>query len=209
MNNSILTNPDLIQYWNITRGDNKTVLTESDVYQLNVIVKCLDVIPNSQTAPIYITDSWADLTANGIDYKSAPDFLDDSFATTSEKNSISNNGTSFKISNVEQTYLSLLSQGLLNNANVNIYLTVLNPANGNVISHERIFSGYINNFESTFSNKTGSTKNETTLNLNSIWKKLDRSQPVLSSTSIHQSTHKGDKFFDLIGIINSTQQWKN
>lgn len=209
MNNSILTNPDLIKYWNITRGDTKTVLTESDVYQLNVIVKCLDVIPNSQIAPIYITDSWADLTANGIDYKSAPDFLDDSFTTTTEKNSISNNGTSFKISNVEQTYLSLLSQGLLNNAKVNIYLTVLNPANGNVISHERMFSGYINNFESTFSNTTGSTKNETTLNLNSIWKKLDRSQPVLSSTSIHQSTHKGDKFFDLIGIINSTQQWKN
>ncbi|CQI92546.1 Uncharacterised protein [Yersinia rohdei] len=208
MNTNILTNPDLIQYWNITRGDNKTILTQADVYQLNVIVKCLDIIPTSNiTAPIYLTDSWVNLTANGIVYTSAPDFIDDSFSTMTEKNTITNNGTSFKVSNVEQTYLSLLSQGLLFNAKINIYLTILNPANGNVISHDRMFSGYINNFESTFSQD--GTKNETTVNLNSVWKKLDRSQPVLSSTSIHQSQHMGDKFFDLIGVINSTQQWKN
>ena len=69
---------------------------------------------------------------------------------------------------------------------------------------------YIDYFSSDFNNTAGNTTNETTVNLNSLWKKLDQTQRLLSSTSVHQSLHTGDKFFDLIGILNSSEQfWKS
>lgn len=209
MNPNLTTNQDLIDYWNLTRGGNKTSLTESEIYQLNLIVKCLEIYPTGQAQPIFVTDAWVDITVAGITYISSPDFMDDSFTSNTERNSISNNGTSFKVSNVNQSYLSLLTNGVLRDAKVNIYLTILNPANGTVLDHSRTFSGYMNNSEMIFDNTVGRSKNECTINLNSVWKKLDRAQPVLSSTSIHQSVYKGDLFFNLIGIVNSEQLWKN
>lgn len=96
---NVLTNADLIAYWNLTRGDNKTVLTEKELYQCGVMVKLIDVLPPTGSN-IYLTDAIADQNYNGINYKSVPDFLDSSFANYVEKNQINNNGTSLKVSNV-------------------------------------------------------------------------------------------------------------
>ncbi|EOW6846491.1 DUF2163 domain-containing protein [Cronobacter sakazakii] len=207
--NNVLNNPELVNYWNLTRGDNKTILTEKELYQCGVMVKLIDILP-STGSNIYLTDSLADQNYNGIAYKSVPDFLDSSFANYVEKTQINNNGTSLKVSNVSQDYLSMALRGLWNDAKVNIWMSIVNPATGSILYAYRIFSGYIDYFSSDINNAAGNTTNETTVNLNSMWKKLDQTQRLLSSTSVHQSMHTGDKFFDLIGILNSSEQfWKS
>ena len=207
--NNVLNNPELVSYWNLTRGDNKTILTEKELYQCGVMVKLIDVLPPTGSS-IYLTDSLADQNYNGITYKSVPDFLDSSFANYVEKTQINNNGTSLKVSNVSQDYLSMALRGLWNDAKVNIWMGIVNPAKGSILYAYRMFSGYIDYFSSDFNNAAGNTTNETTVNLSSMWKKLDQTQRLLSSTSVHQSMHTGDKFFDLIGILNSSEQfWKS
>ena len=199
---NVLTNADLVAYWNLTRGDSKTVLTEKELYQCGVMVKLIDILPASGSN-IYLTDAIADQNYNGINYKSVPDFLDSSFANYVEKNQINNNGTSLKVSNVSQDYLSMALRGLWNDAKVNIWMGIVNPATGGILYA-------IDYFSSDFNNTAGNTTNETTVNLNSLWKTLDQTQRLLSSTSVHQSLHTGDKFFDLIGILNSSEQfWKS
>ncbi|ELY6080346.1 DUF2163 domain-containing protein [Klebsiella grimontii] len=207
--NNVLNNPELVSYWNLTRGDNKTILTEKELYQCGVMVKLIDVLPPTGSS-IYLTDSLADQNYNGITYKSVPDFLDSSFANYVEKTQINNNGTSLKVSNVSQDYLSMALRGLWNDAKVNIWMGIVNPATGSILYAYRMFSGYIDYFSSDFNNAASNTTNETTVNLSSMWKKLDQTQRLLSSTSVHQSMHTGDKFFDLIGILNSSEQfWKS
>lgn len=206
---NVLTNADLVAYWNLTRGDNKTVLTEKELYQCGVMVKLIDVLPPTGSN-IYLTDAIADQNYNGINYKSVPDFLDSSFANYVEKNQINNNGTSFKVSNVNQEYLSMALHGLWTDAKVNIWMGIVNPATGSILYAYRMFSGYIDYFSSDFNNIADNTTNETLVNLSSMWRKLDQTQRLLSSTSVHQSLHTGDKFFDLIGILNSSEQsWKS
>ena len=112
---NVLTNADLIAYWNLTRGDSKSVLTEKELYQCGVMVKLIDILP-STGSNIYLTDAIADQNYNGISYKSVPDFLDSTFANYVEKNQINNNGTSLKVSNVSQDYLSMALRGLWNDA---------------------------------------------------------------------------------------------
>ncbi|ELY7524246.1 DUF2163 domain-containing protein [Enterobacter hormaechei] len=207
--NNVLNNPELVNYWNLTRGDNKTILTEKELYQSGVMIKLIDILPPTGSN-IYLTDSLADQNYNGIAYKSVPDFLDSSFANYVEKTQINNNGTSLKVSNVSQDYLSMALRGLWNDAKVNIWMSIVNPATGSILYAYRMFSGYIDYFSSDFNNAAGNTTNETTVNLSSMWKKLDQTQRLLSSTSVHQSMHTGDKFFDLIGILNSSEQfWKS
>ncbi|MBL5959917.1 hypothetical protein [Enterobacter asburiae] len=206
---NVLNNPELVSYWNLTRGDNKTALTVKELYECGVMVKLIDVLPPTGSN-IYITDSLADQNYNGITYKSVPDFLDSSFANYVEKTQINNNGTSLKVSNINQEYLSMALRGLWNDAKVNIWMGIVNPATGGILYAYRMFSGYIDYFSSDFNNIAGNTTNETLVNLSSMWRKLDQTQRLLSSTSVHQSMHTGDKFFDLIGILNSSEQfWKS
>lgn len=206
--NNVLNNAVLVNYWNLVRGDNKTVLTEKELYQCGVMVKMVDLLPPTGSA-LYLIDGLSEKIVNGLTYQPVPDFIDSSFANYIEKNQVNNNGTTFKVSNVNQEYLSMALRGLWKDAKVNIWMGIVSPADGYILYRYRIFSGYIDYFSSDFNVEGGNTENTTTVSLNSLWKKLDQTQRLLSSTSIHQSTHKGDKFFDLIGIINSSEQfWK-
>lgn len=206
--NNVLNNPVLVNYWNTMRGDSKTILTEKELYQCGIMVKLIDIFP-PKGGNLYLTDAISDQSYNGITYTSVPDFFDSSFANYVEKNQINNNGTSFKVNNINQEYLSSALRGLWTDAKVNIWMGIVNPANGSILYAYRIFSGYIDNFSSDFNVQGTETTNTTTVNLSSLWKKLDQTQRLLSSTSIHQSTHPGDKFFDLIGILNASEQyWK-
>lgn len=80
-------------------------------------------------------------------------------------------------------------RGLWKDAKVNIWMGIVSPADGSILYRYRIFSGYIDYFSSDFNVEGGNTENTTTVSLNSLWKKLDQTQRLLSSTSIHQSTH--------------------
>jgi hypothetical protein len=71
-----------------------------------------------------------------------------------------------------------------------------------------MFSGYIDYFETEANNQSDSITNDITVNLNSIWNKLDVQMRTLAANSVHQSTNPGDEYFSLLGIIHAEQQWK-
>jgi len=210
MNSGIFTNTALLQYYNLTRGQNKTVLSLADVMSLGVQVKCVDVYPqaNSGVNAIHLTDGYVDIVANGINYTTFPDFINDSFPTFTEQKDISNDSINFKISNVTKSFRTLALGGALRQAQVNIYLTILSPADNSVLVHDLMFSGYIDYFESVSNNSSDGLQNQLTVNLNSVWKKLDVQMKTTAANSVHQSTHPGDTYFSLLGIVNSGQTWK-
>ncbi|HBX2908231.1 TPA: DUF2163 domain-containing protein, partial [Klebsiella pneumoniae] len=127
--NNLLNNAVLVNYWNLVRGDNKTVLTEKELYQCGVMVKMVDLIPPTGSA-IYLIDGLSEKTVSGITYQPVPDFIDSSFANYVEKNAVNNNGTTFKVSNVNQEYLSMALRGLWKDAKVNIWMGIVSPADG-------------------------------------------------------------------------------
>jgi len=208
MNSAIFTNPELLKYWNLTRGGHKNQLSVSEVMQLGVTVKCVDIysVQGAGVQALHLNDGYIDLNINGNLYTSFPDLINDSFGSFSEQKDISNDSLAFKVSNVSQSFQALALSGNLKNAQVNLWLTILNPANGTVLDNSLMFSGYIDYFESVSNNDD--VKNELTVYVNSIWKKLDVQQRTLAANSVHQSTHKNDEYFSLLGKINSQQTWK-
>ncbi|WP_333850140.1 DUF2163 domain-containing protein [Leclercia sp.] len=208
MNQAVFTNSALLKYWNTTRGGNKTQLSISEVMQLGLTVKCIDIYPvqGSGVQALHLNDGYIDLNINGNLYTSFPDFINDSFGSFSEQKDISNDSMSFKVSNVSQSFQVLALSGGLKNAQVNMWLTILNPADATVLDNSLIYSGYLDYFESISNNDD--LKNELTVYVNSIWKKLDVQQRTLAANSVHQSTHKNDAYFSLLGKINSQQTWK-
>jgi hypothetical protein len=210
MNSGIFTNAALLQYYNLTRGKSKTVLTLSDIMSLGVHIKSVDVYPQqgSGVGALHLNDGYVNFTVNGNIYTSFPDFINDSFPSFTEQKDISNDSVSFKISNVNKSFQVLAIGGSLRQAQVNIYLTILSPADNSVLVHDLMFSGYIDYFENVANNEQQNLKNELTVNLNSVWKKLDVQTKTLAANSVHQSTHPGDAYFSLLGIVNSGQTWK-
>lgn len=210
MNDAVFTNAALLQYWNLTRGDSKTRLTLSDIMCMGVVVKCVDMIPVSGSGvnAIYLNDGYVDLQTNGVTYTSFPDFISDSFPTFSEKKDISNDAVTFKISNIDPSMQTLALGGALKNARVNIYLAIISPADNTVIALDLMFSGYIDYFTSTANNQSDSLANELEISLNSIWKKIDVQMKTVAANSVHQSTHPGDEYFSLLGIVHAEQTWK-
>jgi len=145
--------------------------------------------------------------ANGLTYTSFPDFVDNSFPTFNEQKDIQNESINFKISNVDPSFRVLANSGAFRKAKVNIYLTIISPADNSVIDHDLMFSGYIDYFKTTANNQADSVTNEIEVNINSIWNKLDVQMRTLAANSVHQSTHPGDEYFSLLGIIHSQQYW--
>lgn len=47
MDESILSNPSLLKYWNETRGGNKTRLSVMDVLSIGVHCMCYEILPVS------------------------------------------------------------------------------------------------------------------------------------------------------------------
>jgi len=209
MSPAVFTNAALLEFYNLRRGTNKTVLTISDVISMGVIVRCVDIYPvnGSPAGPLHLTDSFTNVMANGINYTIFPDFINNSFPTFKEQKDIQNESLSFKVSNIEPSFRVLANAGAFRKAKVNIYLTFISPADNTVIDHDLMFSGYIDFFETTANNQYDGVINETTVNINSIWNKLDVQMRTLSANSVHQSVHPGDEYFSLLGIIHAQQQW--
>lgn len=209
MNEAVFTNQALLDFYNLKRGTSKTVLTVSDVLSMGVIVRCVDIYPVSGSpAPnLFLTDAFTPVIANGLTYTSFPDFVDNSFPTFNEQKDIQNESINFKISNVDPSFRVLANSGAFRKAKVNIYLTIISPADNSVIDHDLMFSGYIDYFKTTANNQADSVTNEIEVNINSIWNKLDVQMRTLAANSVHQSTHPGDEYFSLLGIIHSQQYW--
>lgn len=210
MNSAIFTNAALLSYYNMTHGTTLTVLNLAQLMSMGVHVKCVDVYPQQGTGvnAIHLTDGYIDIVAGGINYTSFPDFINDSFPTFTEQKDISNDSIAFKVSNVNSSFRVLALGGAFKSAQVNVYLTILSPADNSVLVHDLIYAGYIDYFESVSNNTADNITNELTVNLNSVWKKLDVQTKTSAANSVHQSTHPGDAYFSLLGIVNANQVWK-
>lgn len=205
MNPSIFTNPDLLAYYNLVRGTNKTVLTMMDVLSIGVHVRCFDVIP-VHVPPFYWTDGLNPITFGGAQYTPFPDLITDSMPVFSEEKQIVNTAITFKVSNVNSSVRALSLGGALKGAKVNIYMVILNPANGDVLDYWRMYSGFIDFIEAT--TNPISTTNDLTVTVNSVYKKLDLQTRTLAANAVYQSYYPGDQMMSLLGVVNSGQTWR-
>lgn len=204
--NELLTNPELLKYWNLTRGGNKTKLTITELMSLGVHCKAIDVFPKNSIPPIFWTDGFVDLNINGTLYTSFPDLISDSFPSFTETKEINNNSISFKVSNVNDSTRTLAIGGALREAKVNIYLVILNPADNTVLNTTLMFSGFIDYIQAEAD--PNNPKNEMTVNLNSVYKKLDLQPRTIAANSVYQSYYPGDEYFSLLGQVNANQSWR-
>lgn len=204
--NELLTNPELLKYWNLTRGGNKTKLTITELMSLPVHCKAIDVFPKNSIPPIFWTDGFVDLNINGTLYTSFPDLISDSFPSFTETKEINNNSITFKVSNVNDSTRTLALGGALREAKVNIYLVILNPADNTVLNTTLMFSGFIDYFKAEAD--PNNPKNEMTVNLNSVYKKLDLQPRTIAANSVYQSYYPGDEYFSLLGQVNANQSWR-
>lgn len=205
MNAGVFTNPDLLEYWNLFRGGDKTKLTITEVLSMGIHVKCIDVIPKAISA-IHWNDGLSTVTIGGTEYVPFPDLITDSFPSFTEEKQITNTNISFKVSNVSNTTRILALSGAFKDAKVNIYLTLLNPATGEVLDNDLMYSGFIDYIEAEADPMN--QKNELTVQLNSVYKQLDLQTRTLCANSVYQSYFKGDEIMSLLGVVNSGQTWK-
>ncbi|CVB14505.1 Uncharacterised protein [Serratia marcescens] len=204
--NELLTNPELLQYWNLTRGGNKTKLTITELMSLGVHCRAIDVFPKNEIPPIFWTDGFVDLNINGTQYTSFPDLISDSFPSFTETKEINNNSINFKVSNVNDSTRTLALGGAFREAKVNIYLVILNPADNSVLNSTLMFSGFIDYIQAEAD--PNAAKNEMSVYLNSVYKKLDLQPRTIAANSVYQSYYPGDEYFSLLGQVNANQSWR-
>lgn len=205
MDESVLTNPNLIKYWNLVRGGNKTELTVMDVMSLGIHVICFEVLPKSAQA-FHWTDSLIDIVLNGNTYISFPDVVQDSLPSFVEEKGISNDSINFKVSNVNDSVRALALGGFFKDAQINITLAILNPYDSTVIYDQLMFSGFIDYVQAVAD--PVQKQNEMTIYLNSVYKKLDRQPPLIAANSVYQSVYPGDEYFSLLGQVNQDLSWR-
>lgn len=205
MDDTILTNPQLLKYWSLVRGGNKTKLSITDVMSLGVHVRCFDVLPKGSSA-FYWTDALTDVAINGNNYISFPDIVQDSLPSFQEEKGISNDSINFKVSNVTSSVRQLALGGFLKDAQVNIRLAILNPYDSTVLYSMLMFTGFID-YCTAIASPNDKT-NEMTIYVNSVYKKLDRQPPTIAANSVYQSYYPTDEYFSLLGQVNQDQIWR-
>ena len=205
MDENILTNKQLLRYWNLVRGGNKQRLTVMEVMSLGVHVTCFDVLPKG-TNGFHWTDSLIDIDLDGNKYISFPDIITGSLPSFTEEKGISNDSINFKVSNVNQSVRALAIGGFLKDAQMNISLVILNPYDSTVLYSMLMFSGFIDYVQAVAD--PNQKINEMTVYVNSVYKKLDRQPPLIAANSVYQSLYKGDEYFSLLGQVNQDQIWR-
>lgn len=206
MDDSILTNPQLIKYWELLRGEKVTRLSVADVMSMGVHVTIFEVYPRKSDA-IYWNDGFTQLELNGVVYQSFPDLVQDSLPSFSEEKGISNDSINFTISNVDNATRIMAMSGQLDKAQLNIGLIILNPYDSTPIYQQRMFTGFIENFQCTVN--PFSEINEMKVTVNSVYKRLDLSPKTLAANSVYQSYYPNDAIMSLLGQVNKEDQvWR-
>ncbi|MDT0637958.1 DUF2163 domain-containing protein [Citrobacter werkmanii] len=206
MDDSILTNPQLIKYWELLRGEKVTRLSVTDVMSMGVHVTIFELYPRKSGA-IYWNDGFTQLELNGVQYQSFPDLVQDSLPSFSEEKGISNDSIDFTISNVDNATRIMAMSGQLDKAQLNIGLVILNPYDSTPIYQQRMFTGFIENFQCTVN--PFSEINEMKVTVNSVYKRLDLSPKTLAANSVYQSYYPDDAIMSLLGQVNKEDQvWR-
>ncbi|WP_213712546.1 DUF2163 domain-containing protein [Cedecea lapagei] len=204
MKDSVLTNTNLLKYWELLRGEVKTRLTITEVMSLGIHVTCFDVLTKSMGA-LYWTDGFADIEVNGNRYTSFPDVIADTIPAINEEKGINNNAVTFKVSNVNPSIRNLALAGSLKDSKINIRLAILNPLDGSVLDSMLMFSGFFDYCKAETS--PNDEVNEITVNVNSVYKKIDLQPRTIAANSVYQSYWPGDAYFSLLGQVNQNQTW--
>ncbi len=109
------------------------------------------------------------------------------------------------MSSKSYTYSAL--GGAFKDAKVNIYLAIYNPATGDVLDYDLMYSGFIDYIEAEADPMN--EKNELTVQWNSVYKQLDRQTRTRCANSVYQSYFSGAiKLCSLLGVVNGSQTWK-
>lgn len=205
---TISTNANLLKYWNLTRnsGAPKTKLSDQEIMSMGQHVTCFDVFPKNANG-IHWTDAFINIDMNSVTYLSFPDIVQDSLPAFNEEKGISNNAISFKVSNVDNSVQLLALSGGLFKAKINIYMVILDPYTTTPLYQMLMFSGFIDYCQAVANPIDGKT--EMTVNVNSIFQKLDVQTRTIASNSVYQSYYPGDEFMSLLGQVNQANQtWK-
>lgn len=206
MDDSILTNPILLKYWKLLRGESLSRLSICDLMSMGIHVTTFDLLPRSVNA-IYWNDGFTQLSLNGVLYEPFPDLVQDSLPSFSEEKGISNDTIDFTVSNVDNATRIMAMSGQLDKAKLNISLVILNPYDSTPIYQQRMFSGFIENFECTVN--PFSEINEMKVTVNSVYQRLDLTPKTLASNSVYQSYYPNDAIMSLLGQVNKEDQvWR-
>lgn len=204
MNAGTFTNPDLLEYWNTIHDSSLTRLNIQQVLSIGTHIKCIEVFPTKLDA-IRWSDGLTTVQLGGNQYTPYPDLISDSFPSFTEEKDITNTSVNFKVSNVNTSSRMLALGGAFKDAKVNMYLVILNPANGQVLDYDLMYSGFIDYVECE--TDPVNPVNEMTVYLNSVYKKLDLQTRTLAAHSVYSGYYPGDNIMSLLGITNNGQSW--
>ncbi|MGQ6141222.1 DUF2163 domain-containing protein, partial [Serratia sp. IR-2025] len=75
-----------------------------------------------------------------------------------------------------------------------------------VLNSTLMFSGFIDYIQAEAD--PNAAKNEMSVYLNSVYKKLDLQPRTIAANSVYQSYYPGDEYFSLLGQVNANQSWR-
>ncbi|EBS9250081.1 DUF2163 domain-containing protein [Salmonella enterica] len=154
-----------------------------------------------------LTDGYFDLDHNGFTYLATGDFLD--ITSNAEEKEINNNGINVTISNVREEYITLIRNKQFDKSDVKIELAFLNPNTGRVETTFPVFRGVVDSININIEYEEDECKNESEIQLNSIWEVLEKNARSHASDGIHRAYvgNENDLFFSRTGRWNSESKW--
>ncbi|WP_427032272.1 hypothetical protein ACNF1R_15440 [Enterobacter hormaechei] len=203
---ALCKDPSFIGAYNDFNGTSKTVLTMSELFSVGTLFHFVTInMLNGQE--LLITDSYHDTVFNGKTYLASGDFTD--ISTVQESKEINNISLSVKLSNVRTEYITLISSGALNNADIRIDIGFKDPNTGQISESFNIDTGSISKLTVNIDLSDNDSENETEVEIDSTWAVLEKSARNHSSDAIHRSYpgNENDTFYARIGKWNSAKKW--
>ncbi|HBP3745758.1 TPA: DUF2163 domain-containing protein [Escherichia coli] len=204
--NSLCTNVDFIEVYNDQTGQNVSRLTLPQLFSTGSMFHIIEAVTASGDV-LRLTDGYFDLDYNGFTYLATGDFLD--ISSNSEEKEINNNGITVNISNVREEYITLIRNKQFDKSDVKIEMVFLNPNTGMVETTYPVFRGVVDNINISIEYNEDECKNESEIQLNSIWEVLDKNARSHASDGIHRSYpgNENDLFFSRVGRWNAEARW--
>ncbi|EHR2875924.1 hypothetical protein KTR93_001473 [Salmonella enterica] len=183
-----------------------TKLTLPQLFSTGSMFHIIEVLTASGDV-LRLTDGYFDLDYNGFTYLATGDFLD--ITSNAEEKEINNNGINVTISNVREEYITLIRNKQFDKSDVKIEMAFLNPNTGRVETTFPVFRGVVDSININIEYEEDECKNESEIQLNSIWEVLDKNARSHASDGIHRAYagNENDLFFSRAGKWNSEAKW--
>ena len=199
-------NTDFIQAYNDFNATNLTELSLSQLFSVGTMFHLVQIkMRNDQE--LLLTDAYHDVVYQGKNYLATGDFTD--ISTISGEKEINNIGMSVKLSNVRTEYINLITSKMLDKSDVKINICFMNPNSGAPTESFNIFVGSVDKLTINIDYEQNESKNETQVDLDSIWAVLEKSARNHAADGVHRGYpgNANDTFFSRIGKWNSEAIW--